>query len=201
VSLHRLCGATQWRAGCSVPFMAKTKTELKTVVGFFSSPRQAEQAITNLLLAGFPREQISMLASDARNKETPAVGPIHEVGEDSEAGRDAVIGGIAGLVAGVVASAIPGIGPILAIGPLAAAIGGLGIGAAAGGLIGVLKDHGISEQEAEFYAEGVRRGGALVSIHTIEDDVSRAEKVLKESGAEDIQKLAEEWRKETMAAR
>ena len=65
----------------------------------------------------------------------------------------------------------------------------------------MLKDHGISEQEAEFYAEGVRRGGALVSVHTIEDDVSRAEKVLKESGAEDIQKLAEEWRKKTMTAR
>ena len=75
---------------------------------------------------------------------------------------------IAGLLVGIGALAVPGIGPVLAFGPLAAAIGataaGAGLGAAAGGIIGALVGLGIPEEDANFYAEGVKRGGVLVTV-------------------------------------
>jgi hypothetical protein len=167
----------------------------KTVVGLFDSRADAEQGVSALEGEGFARENISIVAGDRRTEaDTPAIGPVHEVGADTEAGRDAAIGGIAGFVVGIVALAIPGLGPLIAAGPLAAAIGGLGIGAATGGLIGVLKDHGVSEEEAEFYEEGLRRGGAVVTVRAPEDRADDATKALKRAGAADILKRAEEWR-------
>jgi len=167
----------------------------KTVIGLFDSMADAERGASALVDEGFPREEISIIAGDRRTEEeTPKVGPLHEVGGHTEAGRDAAIGGMAGLVAGIVALAIPGVGPLLAIGPLAGAIGGLGIGAAAGGLIGALKDKGVSEEEAEFYEEGLRRGGAVVAVQVPDDRERDAKTALKEAGAADIVKRAEEWR-------
>jgi hypothetical protein len=165
----------------------------KTVVGFFSSKRNAEQAVSRLVADGLPRETISVVASSERD-DTPAIGPIHDVGEDTEAGRDASIGAIAGFVAGTILAVIPGIGPILAVGPITAAIAGLGVGAAAGGAIGMLKDQGVSEAEAEYYAEGIRRGGALVSVHTTSELESDVKKRLKDAGAEDVMDHVAEWR-------
>ena len=68
--------------------------DLKTVVGFFNSRRQAEQAVSALVLAELDRDQISMLASEGSEKDVPAIGPLHEVGADTEAGRDAALGGM-----------------------------------------------------------------------------------------------------------
>lgn len=167
----------------------------KTVVGLFDSRADAEKGVSALDAEGFARENISIVAGDPRTmEETPAIGPVHDVGADTEAGTDAAIGGIAGFVAGIVALAIPGLGPLIAAGPLAAAIGGLGIGAATGGLIGALKDHGVSEDEAEYYEEGLRRGGAIVTARVPEDRAGDATKALERAGAADILKRAEEWR-------
>ncbi len=92
---------------------------------------------------------------------------------------------------------LPGIGPLIAAGPIAGAIGGLTVGAAAGGIIGLLKDHGISEEEAEFYAEGVRRGGSLVTVQGIpEDREKEARKILDDNGAIEVERLADEWRRD-----
>ena len=92
------------------------------------------------------------------------------------------------------AVAIPGIGPLIAAGPLAGALGGLAVGAAAGGLIGLLRDHGISKEEAEFYAEGVKRGGSLVLVHGVPDDrASRAREILDDQRAIEVEKLADEY--------
>jgi hypothetical protein len=76
-----------------------------------------------------------------------------------DAGIGAAIGGVGGLLLSFAGMAIPGVGPVLAAGPIVAALGGAGLGAAAGGLIGVLTESGIPEDEAGLYAEGVRRGG------------------------------------------
>ena len=89
-------------------------------------------------------------------------------------------------MAGVVALAISGIGPMIAAGPIAAALGGLGIGTAAGGVIGLLRDHGITEEEAEYYAEGLRRGGAVVAVHARGDRAGDASGVLNQNGAADV---------------
>jgi hypothetical protein len=167
----------------------------KTVIGLFDSRAEAEQGVSALIREGFAREELSIVAGDPRTMvETPAVGPVHGVGADTEAGSDAAIGAIAGFVVGVVALAIPGLGPLIAAGPMAAGIGGLGIGAAAGGLIGVLKDHGVSEDEAEYYEEGLRRGGAIVTARVPEDRAGEAARALDRAGAADILKRAEEWR-------
>jgi hypothetical protein len=169
----------------------------KTVVGLFDSSEPAQQAADALVAHGFPRQEVSIITGDKRaQQETPNIGPVHGVGADTEAGRDAAIGGLAGVVAGLAALAIPGIGPLLAVGPLAGALGGLGIGAAVGGLVGVLKDYGVSEQEAQYYEEGLRRGGALVAVRTTDDRASDASKILDRAGAADILQRTEEWRAE-----
>lgn len=168
--------------------------DAKAIAGFFRTRGEAEAAQKDLLSNGFTREEVSFVSGDTTGHETPAVGPIEEVGEDKEAGRDAWIGGAVGLAAGVIAVVLPGIGPLIAMGPIAGAIGGMSVGFGAGGIIGLLKDHGVSEKEAEFYAEGVARGGALITVHDVADDrESRARKILDDHGAMKVEDLAREY--------
>jgi len=138
------------------------------IAGYFRTREAARGAEQKLLLSGFPRAGVSFVAGEGPAGcplgSSPAVGPIESIGAESEAGEDALIGGAAGFAAGMIAAVLPGIGLLIAAGPMAGAIGGLTVGAAAGGVIGWLRDHGISEQDARFYGEGVRRGGALVIV-------------------------------------
>jgi hypothetical protein len=180
--------------------MAKDKVE--AIIGFFRSRAEGEQAYNALLSSGYTTDQVSMVVGDTREHELPAIGPRQETGAEAEAGSGAVIGGMAGLAVGMIATVLPGIGALLAIGPLAGAIGGLGLGAATGGVIGMLRDHGVSEDEAEFYAEGVKRGGAIVTVHGVTDDkASDARKLLKHNGALDTEEVAEQWRREGWTGR
>jgi hypothetical protein len=90
--------------------------------------------------------------------------------------------------------AIPGIGPIIAAGPIVATLSGAGVGAVAGGLIGGLTDMGVSKTDAEFYAESVRRGGALVTVRADDSRAERAADIMRDHGAVDIERRAEQWR-------
>jgi len=165
------------------------------ITGFFRNRADGEAAQEALLANGFTRDEVSFVAGDTAAKETPAVGPVMDTGAETEAGRDAWIGGVVGLAAGMIAVVLPGIGPLIAAGPIAGAIGGLSVGAAAGGIIGLLKDHGVSEDEAAFYAEGVKRGGSLVTVNGVTDKrASDARDILDKAGAIETEKLAEEWR-------
>lgn len=83
---------------------------------------------------------------------------------------------------------------MLALGPIVAALGGAGIGAVAGGVIGALTEAGIPEEEAQYYAEGVRRGQVLVTVHTDESRADQAREVLDRNGAVDVQGRVAEWR-------
>jgi hypothetical protein len=106
-----------------------------------------------------------------------------------------VLGGVGGLLVGLGVLAIPGIGPVLAAGPLATTLLGAGVGAAAGGLIGSLIDLGIPEEEAKYYAEGLRRGGAVVTVHTSDEMmISRITDILENHGVVNIDRRVEEWR-------
>ena len=89
---------------------------------------------------------------------------------------------------------IPGVGPIIAAGPLATTLAGAGIGAAAGGIIGALTDAGIPENEAGYYAEGIRRGGTLLTVRANDDQVSRATQILNRYSPVDVNQRAGEWR-------
>src|ERR1051325_9253565 len=174
----------------------------EAIAGFFRTRTEGETAQERLLSNGFTRDEINFVAGGTREHEVPKVGTIENIGAESEAGQDAWIGGAVGLAVGMIAVAIPGIGPLIAAGPIAGAIGGLSVGAAAGGVIGLLKDQGISEEEAEFYAEGVRRGGSLVTVHGVSDDRAKeARKILDTAGAIEVEKLAEEWPRETRHGR
>jgi len=105
-----------------------------------------------------------------------------------------VVGGAAGLAASLMSLTIPGIGPIIAAGPIVAALTGAGVGAVAGGLIGGLTDLGVSHEHAEYYSEAVRRGGALVTVRADESRAERAAEIMREHGAIDIDRRVERWR-------
>jgi hypothetical protein len=97
------------------------------------------------------------------------------------------VGGTLGLLAGIGALAIPGVGPLIAAGPIMATLAGLGVGGAVGGLVGALVGLGIPEYEAKRYEGRVKDGGILVSVHCdTSDEISRAKDVLKQAGGEDI---------------
>jgi hypothetical protein len=105
-----------------------------------------------------------------------------------------VVGGAAGLAASLMGLAIPGIGPIIAAGPIVATLSGAGVGAVAGGLIGGLTDLGVSKTDAEYYAESVRRGGALVTVRADDSRAERAADIMRDHGAIDIERRADQWK-------
>jgi len=167
-----------------------------------NSTEEAQEVINDLIESGFDRKDVGMMA---RRGETEGTGTYRgtatgdrtdaDTGGAAEgAGKGAAIGAGAGLLLGLAALAIPGVGPIIAAGPLATALTGMGIGAAAGGLIGALSNLGVSEEDAHYYAEGVRRGRVLVTVRADDEDAERAAEIMREHGAADIEKQAEQWR-------
>lgn len=166
----------------------------KTVVALFDDISTAEKAVQELENLGFSRDNISLMAANRRGDDGGASTGSAADGAAAGAGIGAVLGGLAGLLVGIGALAIPGIGPIIAAGPLAAALGGAGIGAAAGGVIGALVDAGVPEPEAQYYAEGVRRGGTLVTVRASEGMADRATNILNRYGPVDINQRAASWR-------
>ncbi len=161
------------------------------IAAFFRNPAEGQAAQDALLADGFHRDQVSFVVGDSATvRETPAVGPAP--GVEEEAGQDAFIGGAVGLGTGAIAGVLP-IAGLIALGPLGAAIGGLAAGTALGGLVGILRDHGVSDDEAKFFAKGVERGGALITLHDISDDrEKRAREILKEHGAMDVEEVKED---------
>ena len=178
----------------------------KTVVGLMDSYQEAQSVLQDLVNSGFKRESISIMASDKGGKGLQGVeqegkgeGAQRAEGAAKGAGTGAAVGGIAGLIVGFTGLAIPGIGPIVAAGPLASLLAGAGVGAVAGGAIGALTKMGVPEKDAEYYAEGVKRGGFLVTVTAEDDAAEKAADIMHRHGAVDIDKRAAEWRKEGWA--
>ena len=173
---------------------------MKTVVGLFENYMDAERAVNDLSARGFGRNEISVAARDNVLRDRVVGGKEEAVAESAGAGAvgGAAVGGLAGLLVGLGALAIPGIGPVVAAGTLATALGstaaGAGIGAAAGGLIGALVGLGIPEEDAHFYAEGVKRGGVLVTVQTSDDRAQEALNILRQSNAVDVDTQRNAWR-------
>ena len=140
----------------------------RAVCGVLEHPPAAHAAVQDLLDSGFLRENISVVAregsegaGDPGSTPLPAAPPS---GASAGAGAGTALGGVAGLLLGLGALAIPGLGPLVAAGPLAAALAGAGAGAVAGGLIGALTDLGVPEDEACSYVDDLRRGGVLLVV-------------------------------------
>lgn len=174
----------------------------KTVVGSFDSFEEARSVVDALQQQGFSRDDISIVANSVGADAQPDQGDGVRVADADEVGSAAgsgavtggVIGGAAGLLAGLAGLAIPGVGPILAAGPIAAALAGAGMGAIAGGLIGGLRQVGVSDTDAGYYAEAVRRGGALVTLKAEDERADDAVHVMERCGAVDIQQRVQAWR-------
>jgi uncharacterized protein (TIGR02271 family) len=182
-----------------------------TISKLFDDHATASRAVAELESAGVPRPDISMVASNAdnwysesgdRGPNTPATTRVDRDGDGVDdraegagagAGIGAAIGGTAGLLAGLGLMAIPGIGPVVAAGWLAATAAGAITGAAAGGIIGALTQAGVSEEDAQVYAEGVRRGGTLVTARVQDNDRARLQGILDRSGV-DIARRREAYR-------
>ena len=165
------------------------------VFGLYATPATAENGVDHLLTLGFTNESISVLMPDddttrafAHEKNTKA-----PEGTTTGAVAGGAIGGTLGVLAGLGALAIPGIGPLLAAGPIVAALAGVGAGGAVGGLIGALVGMGIPEYEAKRYEGAVRDGGTLLSVHCdTSDQISLAKQGLRDTGAHDIASSGEE---------
>ena len=164
------------------------------VFGIYPTRESAEDAVDALRTAGFRNTDISVLFSE--NKGTKdfahAKSTKSPEGTAAGAGAGAVIGGTLGWLAGIGALAIPGIGPLMAAGPIVAALAGVGLGGTVGGLTGALIGMGIPEYEAKRYEGRVRKGGILLSAHCDNSDwVKRAGEILHRTGAEDIGSASE----------
>jgi hypothetical protein len=168
-------------------------TTTSTIIGLFESRPAAERAVDAMLREGYSRDHLSIVAADPRTNATdvPDLGPKEGVGSALDSGAGAAIGGIAGFIGGIVALAIPGIGPIIAAGPLAAGIMGAGIGAATGGVVGALKSSGVPENEAARYAEAIRRGRVLITAQVPDDRLDHAADILDDAGAIDVEEAEE----------
>ena len=161
----------------------------KAVFGIYPTAASAEQAVDRLMVAGFAGDDVSVLLPDNATTRAFAHQKDTKAPEGTTAGVAAggVIGGTLGLLGGIGALAIPGLGPFIAAGPIMAALAGLGVGGAVGGLIGALVGMGIPEYEAKRYEGRVKDGGVLLSVHCdTSDEMSRAKAVLESTGAEDI---------------
>ncbi|HHT72715.1 MAG TPA: hypothetical protein GX008_03275 [Firmicutes bacterium] len=162
---------------------------MSTVIGVFRDVKSAEEAVRSLRNNGFEENEISIIAKDDRGK---TVKQDMEVGGEMGMGQENIadgtawggaLGGVAGLLAGVGALAIPGIGPIVAAGPLAGALSGAVTGGVAGGLL----DLGIPEERGREYENELKQGGILAVVETSEDKVNDASAILRKNGAKDVE--------------
>lgn len=188
---------------------------MKTVIGLFDEVQDAEIAVHRLLQRSFDRWDISVLASDIDTHHEP-----HPPGQDviqsdvrrkamaesakTGAGTGAVVGslscGVVGLLVGMETLALPGLGALVAVGPMLSTLTAAGVGAAAGaavgGLVGALVGVGVPEHDAHFFAEAVRRGGILVLVQASDALSSTAADVLADCGAVDVDKRREHFEAE-----
>lgn len=161
----------------------------KTVLGVFDSSDQAERAVDELQRQGFKRDEISIVAKEStarggRGGGRGARSTEEDTGFLSEGiTTGGAVGGAAGLLASMGALAIPGIGPIVAAGPIAAVLGGAVTGGLAGGLI----DWGIPEESGRRYQESVQEGKIVAMVRSSDDKVEEAANIFRRHGARDVE--------------
>ena len=150
----------------------------KVVLGVFHDRGRAESALEDLKNKGFERD-ISLVARDEEKGGTTM--ETQDLTEGAFTGG--ALGGIAGLLAGAGALLIPGVGPIIAAGPIAATLTGV----VTGGIAGSLIDFGIPEERGEYYEEQVRQGGVLLTLKAGEDRIDEAASIMRNHGASDVE--------------
>jgi hypothetical protein len=171
------------------------------VFGIYSTRDGVERATDAMLKSEFTASDISVLLPE--NLQSATTGStVKDIGTEKAtkapegaatgAGTGAVVGGTLGLLAGIGALAIPGVGPLIAAGPIMAALAGIGVGGAVGGFTGALIGLGIPEYEAKKYEGRLQKGGILFSVHCdTSEQIKRAKEIMERTGAEDISSTGE----------
>lgn len=182
---------------------------MKTIVGLYDDMNTANQVVQALVNYGIDRDEISLVAGDRTSSYASA-------GHQSEDRREwdktqptdtgsataggavtgAVVGGVGGALLSLSALAIPGIGPVVAAGPLIAGLVGAGAGAAVGGLLGALTEVGVPEEEAGYYVEGVHRGGTLVSVLADDAETAQVVDIMNRYNPINVKERGASWRSE-----
>ena len=184
---------------------------MKTIVGLFERYEDADYVVEELQRRSIAKNQISVLAHEGSVRGLLPGEPVDNLGDERVVEINstadsmgvgsitgAVAGGIGGLLLGMGALAIPGIGPAYAAGSLLSALtataAGVGIGAVTGGLVGAMMGWGLSEEDAHAYAEGVRRGGTLVAVRVPEEATPEVQSVMRDARVVDIESYREQLR-------
>lgn len=167
---------------------------MSTAVICTATPAQAESIITELKAANFSNNDISVLLADKTGTRDFAVEHNTKAPEGAAAGvgTGAVLGGVLGWLAGVGSLAIPGLGPLIAAGPIMGALSGATVGGTLGGLTGALIGMGVPELEAKQYEGKVKTGSCLLSVHSENSDqTKRAKEIFERNKAQDITSTSE----------
>ena len=172
---------------------------IQTYSRLYSTYGDAADVVRSLEASGVPHSDISIVGPEpTKGTDTPATTDTTDTHAGNGAGTGAtlgtILGGGAGLLAGIGSLAIPGVGPVVAAGWLIATLTGAGVGAAALGLAGSLVGSGVSHDEAHVYAEGVRRGGTLVSVRADETRRAEIEGMFAQHPSKDYQSANDEYR-------
>ena len=159
----------------------------KAVIGVFNSQDRAKEAIDDLRSQGFDEREISMIVRD-QDAEAEEGGDRERYSMENQDLSEGVIsggalGGVAGILAGAGALLIPGVGPIVAAGPLAAFLTGV----VGGGIVGGLVDYGIPEERSRYFESRVKQGNILVTMKVEEDEAEEVASMLRRYGAEDVE--------------
>ena len=161
----------------------------KAVYGIVPTHADATSLIEGLRNGGFDSTDVSVLAPHNQQDVGLTVEKHSKTLEGTAAGATAggVLGGVLGLLAGIGTLAIPGLGILVAAGPLLATLSGMGFGASVGGLAGGLVGLGIPEYEAKRYEGHLEKGGILIAVHCEDGEaISRAQEIMQTSGATDV---------------
>jgi uncharacterized protein YcfJ len=166
----------------------------QSVVGITHTTAQAENVVDALKAVGFATSEISVLLPDKQGTKDFAHDNSTKAPEGAVTGASTggVVGGVIGLLAGIGSLAIPGLGPLIAAGPIMATLSGAAVGATVGGVSGALIGMGIPEYEAKMYEGKVRDGNILLAAHSENKDLlKRAEELMKEHQVSDVHRVGE----------
>jgi len=176
-----------------------------TIVALYDHYENASEAVNEIVQAGVSHDKISLLANNVAG-DHPALTVNPALAGEDFATKDAAqpaavtgaeagisVGGVIGILVGAGAILIPGIGPLVAAGTLATMAAGAAAGGVIGSAIGVLTEHGISHADSHLYAEGLKRGGTLVTVVAGESQLDAVRHIFKAHGAVDIEKRGANW--------
>lgn len=169
---------------------------MKTVTAVFSTMMEVERAVRELERAGVPNEAISIIAGDEAGRHKEYLEKSHHASQKAGAAAisGASFGGGVGIIASLVALAIPGVGAIVAGGAVVNVLVGLGIGAAGGGLISAFQSMAIPHEEAPLYEEAVRRGALMVAVEVEEPMEKEVVDLMAENGGRDLEDVVDTWK-------